>query len=485
MHRYQKDIALLVLAIGLLATGIFFWFGASSKTQVIKLQMTAGDGSGLRHRLAMEFSREAAKSGIQISVEPTEGSESALERLSNAEFDIALVQGGLTTLAESPIRQLSALHIEPLHLLVKSDLHREISEKGLTQLAGHKVNLGAIGSGTNSLATEVLRFAGLRPQGEMGGKRYRPNSLNYAELMNANLAELPDAVFTVSTLPSPIADFLTDKHEFRLVPLMFGDALSLESFLALGSTPAAGSVDKQHIYSTVIPAFTYSVEPASPPEPLQTIGTRLLLVAHERVSSEQVKRLLECLYRSDFIKAERPVIDASLLELPPEFPLHRGAELYRQRNKPIIAGDAIDYLEKVLAIAATVAGGTFFVVQWYLRSNRRSREANFAGYMERVIAIENESMQNELAAQLDLSTLIRLQRELAVLKSDAVSKFAAGKLEGEGLIHGFLALVNDARNQLTRLILHQRENIEQIAASQNQGMDEVWLEQSHPTPSKP
>ena len=116
-----------------------------------------------------------------------------------------------------------------------------------------------------------------------------------------------------------------------------------------------------------------------------------------------------------------------------------------------------------------------------MRSSRRRREASFASYMERVIQIENESMQNELAAQLDLATLIRLQRELAVLKSDAVSKFAAGKLEGEGLIHGFLALVNDARNQLTRLILHQRENIEQLAATQNHTVDEVWLEQSQST----
>ena len=92
-------------------------------------------------------------------------------------------------------------------------------------------------------------------------------------------------------------------------------------------------------------------------------------------------------------------------------------------------------------------------------------------------------MQNELAAQLDLATLIRLQRELASLKSDAVSKFAAGELEGGGLIQGFLALVNDARNQLTRLILHQRENIEELAANQNHPADEIWLEQSRTTTS--
>ena len=481
MIRIPKDLGLLLLALCLIATGTYYWLGSSSQSRKIKLRMTAGDGSGLRHRLAQEFASEAVKSGIDITVEPTDGSESALARLSRGEFDIALVQGGLKSRQDSPIRQISALHIEPLHLLVKPESARLIAEKGLGQLAGRRVNLGAVGSGTHALATEVLHFAGLAAASENGLMHFQANALNYAELMQTDLSDLPDAVFTVSTMPSPIADFLTDKHDFRLVPLLFGEALSLEAFLELGSATNVGAVDKQHIFSTTIPAFTYSVEPASPPTTLQTIGTRLLLVANERVGGEEVKRLLECLYQSDFVKASRTTIDASLLDLPSEFPMHRGSELYRQRNKPVIAGDAIDYLEKVLAISATVAGALFFIGQWYLRFNRRRREASFASYMERVIAIENEAMQNELAAQLDLATLIRLQRELSKLKSDAVSKFAAGRLEGEGLIHGFLALVNDARNQLTRLILHQRENIEQLAATQNHSVDEVWLEQSKST----
>ena len=486
MPRYLKDLAMLALAIGFVAIGATLWFRPSNKPKTITLKMTAGDGSGLRHRLATEFSQVAAKSGIQIALEPTDGSEAALEKLRQGEFDIALVQGGLTNNQVWPIRQISALHIEPLHLLVKPELQSLVNEKGMSQLAGRKINLGAIGSGTHSLASSVLRFAGLRTDSEQGDALYHPNAMNYAELLTAEIGRLPDAVFTVSSLPSPIADFLTDKYDFRLVPIPFGEAFSLQALSELGTKPEEVAIDKRHVYPTTIPAFTYRVEPASPAESLKTVGTRLLLVVHERVPGEAVKRILECLYDSSFIPSDRSLLN-SLLDLPPEFPLHPGAELYRQRNKPIIAGDAIDYLEKVLAIAATVAGGTFFVVQWYVRSNRRRREASFASYMERVIQIENESMQNELAAQLDLATLIRLQRELAVLKSEAVSRFAAGKLEGEGLIHGFLALVNDARNQLTRLILHQRENIEEIAASQNHSVGEVWLEQSQPivTPEAP
>lgn len=188
--------------------------------------------------------------------------------------------------------------------------------------------------------------------------------------------------------------------------------------------------------------------------------------------------LLDSLYNSNFAVPERPPLDASLLDLPSEFALHAGSIQYRQRNKPLIAGDAIDYWEKVLAIAATLAGGTFFLAKWYLRWSRRKREASFAGYISRVLEIENAMMQTELSAKLDLAELIRLQRELADLKGEAVGKFASGELEGEGLVHGFLALVNDARNQLTRLILHQRENIEEQAAQEHADANAIWPAQS-------
>jgi hypothetical protein len=338
--------------------------------------------------------------------------------------------------------------------------------------------VGPVGSGTQVLASEVLKFAGLEASKNSEANSYRAVSLNYRELMERPASDLPSAIFTVSSLPSPLADYLIESHDYRLVPLPFGEALALEAFLQLGDPVAVGSIDKRHLFETRIPAFTYSVNRAEPPQPLPTIGTRLLLAANERVPNDVVQRLLDLLYNSNFALAERPPLDATLLDLPSEFPMHAGALQYRTRNKPLIAGDAIDYWEKVLAIAATLAGGSFFMAQWYIRWSRRKREANFASYMERVIAIENAAMQTELSAQLDLGQLIRLQRELAELKSEAVRKFASGELEGEGLIHSFLALVNDARNQLTRLILHQRENIEEQAVEQHVDANTIWISQT-------
>ena len=493
MQRYAKELLMLGAAIALLVLGAY-WLRPTATPKLATLKMTAGDASGLRHKLALEFAKEASRHGITIDVQPTRGSEAALEGLKDGEFDLAFVQGGLSTEDMPRVRQLTAMHIEPLHLLVRTSLNDQIAKTGLRALAGCEVNVGPTGSGTQVLASEVLKFAGLEaatssegaPSSELSSNpsssTYRTAASSYRELMEMNANELPDAIFTVSSLPSPLADYLIESCDYRLVALPFGEALALEAFLQLGDPLTTGSIDKRHLFETRIPAFTYSVNRAEPPIPIATIGTRLLLATHERVPSHVAQAILEVLYNANFALAERPPLDAALLDLPSEFPLHAGSVQYRMRNKPLIAGDAIDYWEKVLAITATLAGGTFFMVQWYLRWSRRKRETNFAIYMERVIAIESAAMQTELSAKLDLGELIRLQRELAELKSEAVRKFASGELEGEGMIHGFLALVNDARNQLTRLILHQRDNIEEQAAAEHLDADRIWLSQAKGSP---
>ncbi len=486
MRRFMRDPILLTGAILLLSLGAYMLRGTAVLRNV-SLTMTGGDAAGLRHRLAVDLARQAPDFGLSISIQPTRGSEAALDAVERGDVDIAFVQGGLASARNTRIRQVSALHIEPLHLLADPELFHAIVRDGLGALAGHSINVGSSSSGTYALSSEVLEFVGLQPStanvppasSNNDDRTFIQNTLGYADLFKAARSELPDALFTVSSLPSPLATLMIEQHGFRLVELAFGEALSLQALNELGESPAAGSIDKRLIFRTLIPNHTYSVRLAEPPEPLTTLGTRMLLVAHERVDEQVIQRLLDALYDSNFAQAERPPLEPSLLDLPAEFPLHAGAQAYRQRNKPIIAGDAVDYVEKVLAIAATVVGGGFFLFQWSLRRVRRRREASLASYIERVLTIEKESLENEVAAQLDLAELIRLQGELAKIKSQAVSKFANGELEGEALIQGLLSLVNDARDQLTRLILHQRENIEQQSSIEQRSPDEIWKQQAH------
>ncbi len=485
MRRYVKEMLLLLSAVALLLLSLQ-WLRPASSPETERLTMTAGDATGLRHQLALEFAQEALEAGIQIEVIPTSGSRDAIEGLQSGRFDLAFVQGGLASEPAPGILQLSPLHIEPLHLAVSAELAAKCKTIGLDALSGRSVNLGSTGSGTHALAAEVLSFAGLDPQAVTEPSQalpgILPSMLSYSELLELPTEKLPDAIFTVSSLPSPIVDQLVEQHGYRLVALPFAEAMALEATLQQGKPIVGGSVDKRHIFEARIPAFTYSVHRAEPPERIFTIGTRLLLLANENLSSETTIRILDVMYSSDFATAERPPVESSLLDLPSEFKMHPGAQRFRERNRPLIAGEFIDYWEKVIAIAATMLGGTFFIAQWYLRWSRRKQEASFASYMERVLAIEQASMQTELSASLDLVTLVQLQRELAELKAEAIRKFASGELEGEGMVHGFLALVNDSRNQLTRLILHERENIEQQAAQQQVDAQQIWAQHSHQQP---
>src|SRR5262249_6368418 len=149
-------------------------------------------------------------------------------------------------------------------------------------------------------------------------------------------------VFLVSSLPSSTTRYLVTKHGYRLVPLPFADALAMESLEQSADNarqPAGeGHIVLSRIESTIIPAYTYGIEPPVPEKPLPTLGTRLLIVAHKDVPSRAIFQLVEATYGSDFGQIEHPPLDPKLLELPPEFPWHEGSQLYQERNSPLLSG---------------------------------------------------------------------------------------------------------------------------------------------------
>ena len=123
--------------------------------------------------------------------------------MESGRVDAALVQGGLDMVDHLGLRQVAVLHVEPLHLLVKEEISRPVDCK-LAGLRGKVVNLGERGSGTSLLATEVMAFSGLR-----AGIDYTESTHSYADLeRETEGSRLPDAVFSVSTLPSPVARHL-------------------------------------------------------------------------------------------------------------------------------------------------------------------------------------------------------------------------------------------------------------------------------------
>jgi TRAP-type uncharacterized transport system substrate-binding protein len=447
-----------IAGLAALGLALFFYFHSPSDKNY-HLRLTGGNALGMRHRLAVDLQSEVARRNVTFELVPCQGSEVALDLVNRREVDVALVQGALTPAGRPNVRQVASLHVEPMHLLVKKELYKDVSA-GLTALRGRTVDLEEVGSGTHSLAVAILEFVGLRPRDQDPAGGYIGVSVDRKQLFaEQDTSRLPDAVFLISSLPSSTSAFLVSRHDYRLVPLPFAEAFALGSLAKPPEDMAGGAeppeIVRGRIQAVIVPAFTYGVEPPVPAQPLPTLGTRLLLVAHKDVPARAVYQIIEGTYAAEFGKVVRPPLDAKLMDLPPELPWHEGALLYQQRNAPLLSGQAMDSARQGFTIFAAAASGLFVLWQWSKEYRRGSRNKGFNTYIARVTRIEERVLESERGPPPDVAELHALRQELCRLKTQALDECAREELAGKELLPGFLAQVHDVRDSLTRLILRQ------------------------------
>jgi TRAP-type uncharacterized transport system substrate-binding protein len=471
----------LGLAVVLGFSAWLAWNAWDGPASTYRLKATGGRLPGTKQRLAVALARASSGVGVELTLSECPGSIEALDEVNDGRIDLALVQGGLDSRRWGEVRQVAALHVEPLQLVARGDLAIAVGAGDLLALKGKSINLGESGSGSEALARRVLEFAGLRPGSPGAPGDYRAMALSHKELSKvADPDRLPDAVLTVASLPTPVVRHLVDHWGYRLAPLPFGEAFALEGLVRdfeparVDPSGVRAVVDRVHLHETQIPAFTYGVEPAVPPSPIATFGARVLVVANRKVPPGAVKLLLEAIYLTDFAEVARPPLDPSLLDLPAEFPLHPGSVEFQQRNKPLIVGDVVDFLEKATSLLGALVAPLFLVWQWARKRYRRRRELGFEAYLLKVTTIEREALRLELASTLELAGLLGLQEELGRIKGEALERFTLGELEGEGLMSGFLTHANDARDYLARLILHARTSVEKRARKQGLSPESAW-----------
>jgi TRAP-type uncharacterized transport system substrate-binding protein len=419
-----------VAAVGLAALFLFL----ETRPRTYRLRVTGGDPLGSRHRIAALLAQEAKPGGVALTVVGTSGSREALEKVASGELDLALVQGGIGQ--KEGVEQVAAVAVEPLHLLVKPELEAAVRARGLAALRGKRLNLSTKGSGTRKLAEEALSFAGLE-----AGRGYADAADDYAALERLPYEKLPDALFTVSLMPSSVVEYLIRHDGYRIVPVPIGRALALRDFA---------------VREAVIPAYAYGVAPPAPPADTPTLGTQLLLVARRDTPPEAVSRLLSTLLDGRFARAANlPVPDEAEIVRAPEMPIHAGTTAYLRRNDPVLTGDRVETLENLRSFVASVAVAAFLIWRWL----RQRRYLGFESYFTEVTRLEQEALTLERQAIPPVGELLRLRAELGRVKTEALERFARGELKGAELMSGFLTHVNDVRGHLTALVMSERERI--------------------------
>ena len=426
------------LAVFALLLTAFFWW-SNTRPRPVTLRMTAGDKLGRRYQIAQVLARDAKKRGVSIRFIETAGSTDALKAVSEGKLDCALIQGGIGSAPH--VQEVAVLSQEPLHLLVKKEMAGAVAAKGLRALRGKSVNLSTQGSGTRRVALVALDFADMKP-----GRDFTDEDASYSKLEDRAYRFLPDALFAVSLIPSPVVEYLVAKHGYQILPVNFARAVSLRN---------------PTLHETTIPAFAYGVVPApTPPAEVTTIGTQLLLIARDDVPDETVKALLQAMFAGEFAR------DATLTGLSeshfldaPEMPIHKGAIAYRDRNSPVVTGDFVQSLEDGKSLLLSVLVSGYFVFRWF----RQRRYRGFDTYLGEVTRIERTALSLETQAAPPVQELMRLRAELGEMKTNALERYTRGELKSEELMAAFLTHVADVRGYLSALILAERERIAEQA----------------------
>jgi TRAP-type uncharacterized transport system substrate-binding protein len=191
----SRGLALAVVVLcGLILLLAVFWFFHSAPPRA--LVITSGAPGSSFQANAEKYRVILARQGVTLKILPSQGSLENLRRLDDAKFhvDIGFVQGGITNApGGSQLVSLGSIAYEPLLVFYRSPTPINL----LSDLAGKRVAIGPAGSGTRSLALQLLALNGITPGG--------PTTLvdlDGGDAARALLAGSVDAVFLMGDTTS-------------------------------------------------------------------------------------------------------------------------------------------------------------------------------------------------------------------------------------------------------------------------------------------
>lgn len=151
------------------------------------LTLASGSPGGGYERMAQDLRTDLAEAGIAVTIQETAGSVENLELLREGRVDLALIQGGVASEGDfEHLTGIAALSFEPLFIASRMPFTR------LEELRGARVQLGAPGSGTRALVSDLLTAAGLTLE-DFALVRSDPNAEALASLEAGEV----DALFRV------------------------------------------------------------------------------------------------------------------------------------------------------------------------------------------------------------------------------------------------------------------------------------------------
>ena len=445
-----------VLGAALLSIAAYNYFRCYCSAPV-KLSLSGGSVCPLRSEMAKKIA--ASISGhVAVEVCDATNSEQICDAVEARALDLGLILGGLPTAEFKNVRQVARLGVEPLHLVVRRELLEQSAAPSLEILRGRRVAVGEPGANGTRLAEDLLKLAGLNANPKDGAADFVAERQAESELIELAAAwreapeakqeemkkRLPDAAFVVDSMPSELVDLLVRDGDYSLMPLPFATALHVDSRRDhMGSQV---QLRNDRVEAVTIPAFAYGIQPAAPAQDCETIGLRLLLVAHKDVPSDALLKALRSM--SDAASMHTQVA-LDVTNPNPEFPIHAGAEAFLRARRPIDLGEILGPTTDALSVfGATVAG---CLAMWgFVRGLRAIHPDVHLRQIDRIERLLQGNELDESAPTLPREFLEYLETRLSQIKQTAIEDYANGRLDGDEALVGILTLVTDTRHLLAQ-----------------------------------
>ena len=323
-------IAFLVLVAILFAT---LWVLVPPPPRSIEL--ATGFPTGLYQKFGEKLQTELAREGVSLKLRTTGGTSDNLALLSNPDsgVDFAMVQGGVADLSKHPnFVSIAGVFYEPVWVWYReSSFPNESGRLGLlSQLKGKRISIGNEGSGTLSLASQLLEASGLT-LGDVRAEKLKPLDA----LEKFKKGEL-DAVFLVSAAEAPLVKSFYETPGIRLMSFEQAEAyVHLFPFLS----------------KVTVPRGVVSIGYDLPKQDIHVLAATATLVGKQDVSPALVTLLLGATY--DILKTY------SYLQKPGEFPSGTGLDFPLHVDAEIYLKDGPSLLHRYLPFWTAVWIGRF------------------------------------------------------------------------------------------------------------------------------
>ena len=179
-------LSALLLTIAVIAIGLFLFFYLAPPNTI---SMTSGPQGSSFEKYAEKYAKILQRQHVTLKIVPSEGSVENIKRLADpaSKVNIGFVQGGVKKdINTDKLVSLGSVSYMPLFVFYRSGSNIE----RLSQLAGQRVAVGEVGSGTHTLSLVLLAANGIEPGGPT-----KVLAMDSDEAAKAILSGKVDAVF--------------------------------------------------------------------------------------------------------------------------------------------------------------------------------------------------------------------------------------------------------------------------------------------------